>query len=63
MLLDEETVSRVLKIQQGIDFNELEEAAKAIPPTPSQILAQVQQIGLETPAESVDIIRGERDGH
>jgi plasmid stability protein len=43
-------------------MNILEEAAKAAPPTPSQILAKVQQIGLETPAESVDIIRGDRNG-
>jgi plasmid stability protein len=40
----------------------LEEAVKASPPTPSQILAKVQKFGLETPAESVDMIRGDRDG-
>ena len=39
----------------------LEEAIKVKPFTPNQILAKVQQLGLETPAESVEMIRGDRD--
>jgi plasmid stability protein len=39
----------------------LEEAIKVKPSTPNQILAKVQQLGLETPAESVEMIRGDRD--
>ncbi len=39
----------------------LEEAIKVKPSTPNQILAQVQQLGLKTPAESVEMIRGDRD--
>jgi len=41
----------------------LEEAIKVKPSTPKQILAKVQQLGLETPAESVEMIRGDRDEH
>ena len=41
----------------------LEEAIKVKPFTPNQILAKVQQLGLETPAESVEMIRGDRDEH
>jgi len=39
----------------------LEEAIKVKPSTPNQILARVQQLGLETPAEAVKMIRGDRD--
>jgi len=39
----------------------LEEAIKVKAFTPNQILAKVQQLGLETPAESVEMIRGDRD--
>ena len=39
----------------------LEEAIKVKPSTANQILAKVQQLGLETPAESVEMIRGDRD--
>jgi plasmid stability protein len=38
----------------------LEEAIKK-PSAPNQILAQVQKLGLKTPAESVEMIRGDRD--
>jgi len=41
----------------------LEEAVKNRSQTPSQILTQIQQMGLETQAESVDMIRRDRNDH
>ncbi len=31
--------------------------------TASQVLAEVQKLGLQTPAEAVTILRGDRDAH
>lgn len=32
------------------------------PATPAEILAEVRQLGVHTPAESADMIRADRDG-
>jgi plasmid stability protein len=53
--------SRHHRSLQGELMAILEEAIKANPTTPNQILAQVQQTGLKTPAEAVDMIRSDRD--
>jgi len=35
----------------------------AAPLTPKELLAEVRRLGLQTPSESAELVRSDRDGH